>query len=108
MTRSSPVFVRIWRFRPKAGLEAEFEALYGADGAWAQLFQLGRGYLGTELQRVSDAPPEYRTIDRWESRAAWDAFRRQCHAPYESLDRRAQLLTEVEQLVEELDTAADE
>jgi heme-degrading monooxygenase HmoA len=100
------VFVRIWRFRPKAGLEEEFEALYGADGAWAQLFQLGRGYLGTELQRVSDAPPEYRTIDRWESRAAWDAFRRQCDAFYESLDRRAQLVTEVEQLVEEFDTPA--
>ena len=109
MSPSLPVFIRIWRFRPKAGLEDEFEALYGADGAWAQLFQLGQGFLGTELRRVSDQPPEYRTIDRWESRAAWDAFRGQHEALYENLDRGAELVTEIEQLVDELDTpAADE
>ncbi len=102
------MFVRIWRFRPKAGLQDEFEALYGADGAWARLFQRGRGFLGTELQRVSDAPPEYRTIDRWESRAAWNAFRGQHEALYENLDRQAELVTQMEQLVEELDTPASD
>jgi hypothetical protein len=50
------VFVRIWLFRPKAGLEHEFEALYGEDGAWTRLFQLGQGYLGTEFGRVAEEP----------------------------------------------------
>ena len=103
-----PVFVRVWRFRPKAGLEDEFEALYGEKGPWTQLFQLGHGYLGTELHRVSVEPPEYRTIDRWESRAAWEAFRREFAALYESLDRSAERVTDLEQLVEESDTLASD
>ena len=100
------MFVRIWLFRPKAGHEDEFEALYGQDGEWARLFRLGHGYLGTELERVADEPPEYRTVDRWESREAWDAFRRQHAALYESLDRRGELVTAMEQLVEESDVSA--
>jgi heme-degrading monooxygenase HmoA len=100
------VFVRIWLFRPKAGLEHEFEALYGETGPWTQLFQLGHGYRGTALERVALDPPEYRTIDRWESRAAWEAFRREFAAPYESLDRRAERVTDMEQLVEEADAPA--
>ena len=106
MSGHRSVFVRVWRFRPKAGLEAEFEALYGEKGPWAQLFQLGHGYLGTELQRVTLDPPEYRTIDRWESRADWEGFRREFATLYESLDRRAEQVTDMEQLVEELDAPA--
>ena len=100
------MFVRVWRFRPKGGFEDEFEALYGGDGAWTRLFRLGRGYLGTDVERVTDTPPVYRPIDRWESRAAWDAFRREYGALYDSLDRQAELVTDMEQLVEEFDAPA--
>jgi heme-degrading monooxygenase HmoA len=88
------------------GHEDEFEALYGEEGEWIRLFRLGHGYLGTDVQRVAHEPPEYRTVDRWESRAAWDAFRRQHSALYENLDRRAELVTDMEQLVEESDAPA--
>ena len=106
MSGHRSVFVRIWLFRPKAGLEAEFAELYGEKGPWTALFQLGHGYLGTELQRVSIEPLEYRTIDRWESRAAWEGFRRDFATPYESLDRWAERVTDLEQLVEESDAPA--
>ncbi|HJU67144.1 MAG TPA: antibiotic biosynthesis monooxygenase [Gemmatimonadaceae bacterium] len=95
------MFVRVWRVRPKHGFEEEFDAVYGGTGAWVQLFRLGKGYLGTEVERVRDAPPEYRTIDRWESRAAWQAFLRQHQALYESLDERGARVTDLEQLVAE-------
>jgi heme-degrading monooxygenase HmoA len=100
------VFVRIWLFRPRTGCENEFEAVYGERGEWTRLFRLGEGYLGTDVQRVSHEPPEYRTVDRWESRAAWEAFRREHAALYETLDRRAELVTAMEQLVEESDVRA--
>jgi heme-degrading monooxygenase HmoA len=95
------VFVRIWRFRPRRGFEQQFEAVYGDDGEWTQLFELGDGFLGTELHRVTGEPPEYRTIDRWESRAAWETFRKRYEALYESLDKRAARVTDLEELVEE-------
>ena len=98
------MFVRIWMFRPRSGFEREFEAIYGNTGEWTRLFELGDGYLGTELHRVADEPPEYRTIDRWESRAAWETFRERYKAPYESLDERAARVTDLEQLIAETET----
>jgi heme-degrading monooxygenase HmoA len=53
-----------------AGREA-FEAVYGSEGEWARFFVGGDGYLGTELLRSGE---RYLLIDRWESRAAYDAF----------------------------------
>ncbi|MDQ3811878.1 MAG: antibiotic biosynthesis monooxygenase, partial [Chloroflexota bacterium] len=83
-----------------------FEELYGPTGAWAQLFRKAAGYRGTELQRVTDGSSEYRTIDHWESRTAWEACRRDQAAAYESLERRGESLTTSEELVGEWDDAA--
>ena len=33
---------------------AEFEAVYGPDGEWAELFRTGAGYLGTTLERTGE------------------------------------------------------
>jgi heme-degrading monooxygenase HmoA len=98
------MFVRVWLFRPRVGLEREFEAIYGENGEWTRLFQLGDGYRGTEVHRVADAPPQYRTIDRWESRAAWETFRERHGALYERLDERAARVTDLEQLIAETET----
>jgi heme-degrading monooxygenase HmoA len=97
------VFVRVWRFRPRGAQESEFNLVYGENGAWVKLFRVAAGYRGTELRRVSTDPSEYLTIDRWDSRAAWDAFLREHAARYEDLDRQTRHLTEQEQLVEERD-----
>lgn len=95
------MFTRTWRFRPAPGMEPEFERVYGPAGDWVELFKLGRGYLGTELRRAGDDPTEYLTIDRWESEAAWHAFRRDNAAAYEALDRRCEPLTVHEVVVAE-------
>jgi heme-degrading monooxygenase HmoA len=100
------VFVRIWRFRAAPGQEERFERVYGSDGAWARLFGLAPGYLGTELGRTDDDRAEYLTIDRWKSRAAWQAFRRDHAAAYDALDRECEHLTVSEDLVSERDEVA--
>jgi heme-degrading monooxygenase HmoA len=48
-----------------------FQSVYGADGQWARFFAPDEGYLGTELLRSGD---RYVLIDRWTSRAAYEAF----------------------------------
>ena len=52
----------------------EFERVYGPEGAWAQFFRAGRGYVGTELLGDLEQSGRYLVIDRWESRDAYNAF----------------------------------
>jgi heme-degrading monooxygenase HmoA len=91
------MFVRIWRYRVRPGLEARFEAAYGPAGAWVQLFRAGVGYLGTELLQDVATPSVYVTIDRWESRDAWTTFHEAHRDSYESLDRACEGLTTLEE-----------
>jgi heme-degrading monooxygenase HmoA len=90
------VYVVLWQFRPLVGQESEFKRAYGPSGEWAQLFRQGDGYLGTELLRRSDDPREYLTLDRWASRAAYEAFRARWSNEYRRLDYRLEELTEEE------------
>jgi heme-degrading monooxygenase HmoA len=92
------MYVILWRFRPVVGQESEFERAYGPSGEWARLFRRDEGYLGTELLlRRSDAESrEYLTLDRWASRAAYEAFRVRWSGEYRQLDRRLEELTEEE------------
>ena len=93
------MYVILWRFRPLAGRESEFEDAYGPSSEWASLFSKGDGYLGTELLRHSDDPREYLTVDRWDSRAAYETFLDRFDREYRQLDRRLEGLTEEETLL---------
>jgi 8-oxo-dGTP diphosphatase len=85
-------YVILWEFRVRPGSEPAFEAAYGSSGDWAVLFRRAPGYLGTELLRAPEAG-RYVTIDRWVSRAAFEAFREAYRADYDDLDRRSAGLT---------------
>ena len=86
-------YATLWEFDVAPARQAEFEAHYGPDGSWARLFRLADGYLGTELLRDRANSLRYVTIDRWESREAWQSFRRAHGAEYERLDREFGSLT---------------
>jgi heme-degrading monooxygenase HmoA len=87
------MFVVIWQFEIAEEKVAAFEAAYGPEGAWAQLFRTSPKYLGTELLRDAYVPGSYLTIDRWASEDAFRAFRKDHDAGYESLDRSSDALT---------------
>lgn len=95
------MYAIVWAFRPRPGRAAEFEQAYGPAGEWAMLFQQAPGYLGTDLLRPIDDAGRYLTVDRWESRAAYEAFRAARSAEYEALDRACEGLTEAEERVGE-------
>jgi len=64
-------FAAVFLYEVDNAGRAAFEAVYGSDGEWARFFATGAGYLGTELLRSGD---RYLLIDRWGSRAAYEAF----------------------------------
>ena len=87
------MFVVVWQFEIAEEKIAAFEAAYGSDGAWAQLFRSSPDYRGTELLRDAYIPGLYLTIDRWASEDAFRAFRKDNDAAYETLDRSCDALT---------------
>jgi heme-degrading monooxygenase HmoA len=87
------MFVVVWQFEIAEEKVPAFEAAYGSDGAWAQLFRTSPKYLGTELLRDSYIPFTYLTIDRWASEDDFRAFRKDHDPGYESLDRSCDSLT---------------
>jgi heme-degrading monooxygenase HmoA len=95
------VYVIVWAFRPRPGREADFERAYGPAGAWVALFRQAPGYLGTELFRPAEDAGQYLTVDRWDSRAAYEAFRAERRAEYDALDRACEGLTASEERVGE-------
>ena len=68
------MYVIVWEYEVGPEHAAAFEALYGADGDWARLFRWAEGYVETRLYRDTARPMLYLTIDRWLSRAAYEAF----------------------------------
>ena len=87
------MFVVVWQFEVAEEKIAAFEAAYGPEGAWAQLFRASPDYLGTELLRDAYISGSYLTIDRWASEQEFRAFRKAHDTEYESLDRSSDALT---------------
>lgn len=76
-----------------------FERAYGPDGDWVRLFQRAPAFRSVELLRgTSDETDDgfYWTIDRWDSREAYDDFNARFEREYEELDTRLAELCEAE------------
>lgn len=87
------MFVVVWRFEIAEDKTAAFEAAYGPEGSWAQLFRASSEYRGTELLHDAYISGTYLTIDRWTCEEAYRSFRRDHDAEYEALDRKCDALT---------------
>ena len=98
-------YLAIWEFEIKAASRAQFEEIYGADGAWAQLFRQNPDYRGTKLLRDLARPGRYLTLDYWPSRESFSSFKQAHAAEYATLDRQCESLTEREGMVGEFEEA---
>lgn len=92
-------YVIVWEFKVGAAHVAEFERVYGPAGDWVRLFRHGDGYLGTDLYRHGEQAGCYLTVDRWSSKAAFDAHHAKHQDAYDRIDERCQALTEGERLL---------
>jgi heme-degrading monooxygenase HmoA len=86
----------IWEFFVAPAKVAAFEAAYGADGAWTQLFRQAFGFIEVKLLRCDDQAGRYLTIDRWASVAAFEDFKRLFAAEYQALDAQLEGLASTE------------
>ena len=77
---------RVWKFRPPAGGEDEFQRAYSGTGNWARLFEQAQGYRGTTLLRPCEPGDWWLTIDRWETEADFEGFQRDLGIEYRGLD----------------------
>ena len=91
--------VAVWRYRVRPEKTEAFLRAYGADGVWIELFKRGAGYISTELLRDALDPALFVTIDRWESRIAYDTFRKEFAEEYLALDSLCAAYTEDEELL---------
>lgn len=96
---SSRALVAIWRYHVSPAKLEAFVRAYGADGTWVELFRRAEGYISTELLRDEANPAVFVTLDRWESRAAYDAFRKRFADEYLALDSLCSSFTEDEELL---------
>lgn len=93
------MYIIIWEYQVKIEHVKEFQEIYAANGAWAELFRKGEGYLGTELMRDINRPYRYMTIDRWVSPHDYESFLSQWKSEYSKLDAECEGLTEKETLL---------
>ncbi|SRR6266508_3879968 len=102
------MYVIIWGYQVKADHSAEFEKIYGENGAWVELFKNNSNYLGTELLRHSSHLLHYITIDRWTSVVDYEAFLSDWRKEYDKLDAQCEGLTEQETLLGKWETILHE
>lgn len=88
-----------WEFRPRAGVEKQFEEAYGPGGVWARFFAQGEGYFGTELNQDLKDVGRYVTLDLWVSQEHYERFRAAHAEEYGVIDERCDELTEVEKKI---------
>lgn len=87
------MFQILWQFDVADGQAGAFTEAYGPAGPWAEFFRQADGFRGTELFRRTAAPPCFLTLDRWTTRDAYEAFRRERAADYTALDAACEGLT---------------
>ena len=101
------MFVNLWEFHVKSGMEEMFEKVYGAEGDWARLFMLSSGYRGTRLAREVGSEGRYFTFDYWLSRGEFAAFREKNAPAYAALDKQCETLTISERHIGGVDVIGD-
>ena len=65
----------LWQFTVPPENRDAFEAGYGSDGRWVDLFKQAEGFIETRLLKDADQPGVYLTIGGWESLSVFEAFK---------------------------------
>jgi heme-degrading monooxygenase HmoA len=98
------MLIRVWEYDVAESAAADFERVYGADGAWAQLFSSSDGFAGTELFASVTNSGRYLTVDRFRDEASWRRFQAEQREAYRTLDAESASLTVAERELAEVHT----
>jgi quinol monooxygenase YgiN len=92
-TEGGLMYSYIWEYIVHPEFKAEFEAAYGVDGEWAQLFRHEPAYIRTDLLRDRENPLRFMTIDYWKSREEYLSFQEKYRSDFAAIDTRCETLT---------------
>jgi hypothetical protein len=101
------MFLALWEFDVKPGCDERFVSVYGPDGDWAQLFRRDCAYQRTLLLRDPFRESTYLTCDFWESRKAYEFFRKNNLDAYLALDKSCEEFTLAERKIGEFERLGD-
>lgn len=90
------MMIRVWEYDVPEASAADFERVYDAGGAWAQLFSCSDGFEGTELFASLSTPGRYLSVDRFRDEASWQRFQTEHREAYLALDAESERLTVAE------------
>lgn len=79
-------YATVWEFLVPEDQRAAFETAYGPDGPWARLFARAPGFLEVRLLRSREHAGRYLTMDRWQTAAAFENFKKRFAREYHELD----------------------
>jgi len=97
------MMIRVWEYDVAEDAATDFERVYGAEGAWAQLFSSSDGFEGTELFVSVSNSGRYLTVDRFRDEASWRRFQAEHREAYLALDVETEALTLAERELVEAD-----
>jgi heme-degrading monooxygenase HmoA len=86
-------YTYLWEFLVASDRIEEFKRHYGPAGTWVALFRQSPGYIETLLLQDSANPRRFITVDRWESRDAYESFESRFSREYAAIDEVCQHLT---------------
>ena len=84
----------VWQFDVKAGKQDEFEAFYGADGAWTALSRRSRSFLGASFLRDLAIGHRYLVIEYWSEMLVYEEHKTYQRDQFARLEARRHELVE--------------
>jgi quinol monooxygenase YgiN len=88
------VIALVWQFEVKPGKQAEFESLYGADGAWTNLSRRSRSFLGSSFLRDLAGANRYLVTEYWSEMVVYEKHHATFEAELKALERQRDALVQ--------------
>ena len=83
----------VWQFEVLEDRHEEFEAFYGANGAWTKLSRRSRSFLGSSFLRDLAQPDRYMVVEYWSEMVVYERHHADFRQETDALEaRRASLL----------------
>ncbi len=87
----------VWQFDVKPGRNDEFEAFYGADGAWTALSRRSRSFLGASFLRDFAIGHRYLVIEYWSEMVVYEKHHADFQDETERLEQQREALVDIAQ-----------
>jgi hypothetical protein len=82
------VIAVVFQFDVKAGREADFERLHGADGEWTAMSRQSRSFIGSSFLREFASSPRYVLVEYWSEMVVYERHLKDLSAGIEVLEEK--------------------